>query len=104
MEELLESFLTAALGLTPESRIEEVSQLPDVPIRLNPPQESARACAAWDTERGRVVICATYHAEQSRRVKSHVLWLEWWILSDVRHEGWWRCDPKRPRDWTKGHG
>jgi hypothetical protein len=72
MEELLESLLTAALGLTLESRIEEVSQLPEVQIRLNPPLESARVCAAWHITEGRVTICATHHHEHSRRVKAPV--------------------------------
>jgi hypothetical protein len=105
MEELLESFVTAGLGLTLESRIQEVSQLPEVQLRpTKAPPDGARVCAAWHTTRGRVTICATYHAEHSRRVKGHVLWLEWWIPPQVHHEGWWRVEPKWPRDWTKGHG
>lgn len=101
----MESFVTAGLGLTLESRIQEVSQLPEVQLRpTKAPPDGARVCAAWHTTRGRVTICATYHAEHSRRVKGHVLWLEWWIPPQVHHEGWWRVEPKWPRDWTKGHG
>jgi hypothetical protein len=105
MDELLESFLTAGLGLTLVSRIQEVTQLPEIQFRpTNPSQESMRVCAAWLTDRGRVTICATYHAEHSQRVKGRVLWLEWWIPPHEHHEGWWRCEPKWPRDWIKGTG
>lgn len=104
MEKLLESFVTAGLGLNLESRIPDVSQLPEV---KNPPHHShqyARVCAAWRTSDGRVIICATYHAEASQRMKHHVLWLEWWIPPQVHHEGWWRVEPNWPRNWIKGHG
>jgi hypothetical protein len=105
MEELLESFVTAGLGLTLASRIREVTQLPELRLRsAKEPSDSARVCAAWQTNRDRLIICATYHAEQSRRMKAHVLWLEWWIPPQVHHEGWWRVEPKWPRDWIKGHG
>jgi hypothetical protein len=105
MEELLESFMTAGLGLTLVSRIQEMSQLPEVQTRpTHPSQESTRACSAWHTDRGQVILCATYHPEHSQRVKTHVLWLEWWIPPQVHHEGWWRVEPKWPRDWIKGHG
>ena len=105
MEELLESFVTAALGLNLESRIQEVNQPPEVQIRpTKEPPDSARACAAWHTTPGRVIICATYNAEHSRRMKAHVLWLEWWIPPHIHHEGWWRVETKWPRDWIKGCG
>jgi hypothetical protein len=102
MEELLESFVAAGLGLTLVSRIREASQLPEVQVRpTKDPPDIARVCAAWHTDLGRVIICATYHPEHSRRVKSHVLWLEWWTPSQVHHQGWWHCEPKWPRDWVK---
>jgi hypothetical protein len=105
MEELLESFVTAGLGLNLESRIHEMNQLPEVLLRpTKAPPESARACAAWHTTQGRVIICATYLVEQSQRMKAHVLWLEWWIPPRIHHEGWWRVEPKWPRDWVKGTG
>ena len=102
MEELLESFVTAALGLTIESRIEDVSQLPEIQIvPTHHAQERARVCAAWRTTQDRVIICATYDAGYSHRMQAHVLWLEWWIPSDIHHEGWWRVEPKWPRNWIK---
>ena len=105
MEELLESFVTAALGLTIESRIEGVSQLPEIQLRpTKEPLDGSRTCATWHTSKGRVIVCATYHHEHSQRMKHHVLWLEWWIPPDVHHAGWWRVEPKWPRNWIKGHG
>jgi hypothetical protein len=101
----LESFVTAALGLTLESRICEESHLPPVQLRTTThSQESARVCIAWHTDRGRVIACGTYQHEQSQRMKAHVLWLEWWIPPHIHHAGWWRCEPKWPRDWIKGPG
>ena len=105
MEELLEGFVTAGLGLTLALRIEDVSQLPE--LRIEPTcrsQGSERICAAWHTAEGRVTICATYHSGHSQHMKAHVLWLEWWIPPDIHHEGWWRVEPGWPRDWIKGHG
>ena len=105
MEELLPSFVTAGLGLNLQSRIQDANQLPEVQSRqTKAPPDGARACGAWSTMQGRVTICATYDAEHSRRTKSHVLWLEWWIAPRIHHGGWWRVEPKWPRDWIKGHG
>jgi hypothetical protein len=104
-EELLESFVTAALGLAGESRIRDVNQLQEVlgPRAKNAP-DSARACSAWHTANGRLTACGTYHHDLSQRTKFQVLWLEWWIPPNQHHEGWWRCEPKWPRDWIKGLG
>jgi hypothetical protein len=101
----LESFVTAGLGLTLESRIQDVNELPEVqtrPTKARP--DGVRVCAAWHITQGRVIICATYNVEHSRRMKAHVLWLEWWIPPHIHHEGWWRVEPKWPRDWIKGCG
>jgi len=105
MEELLESFATACLGLTLNSRFEDVSGLPEV--RNGPScqlQGNKRVCTVWHTPQGQVVICATYSFENSKRMDAHVLWLEWWIPPDIHHEGWWRVERKWPRDWVKGQG
>ena len=105
MEELLESFVSAGLGLNLESRIQEVNQLPEVQLRpMKDSPDTARVCTAWYTSQGRVIICATYNAEHSRRMKAHVLWLEWWIPPLIHREGWWRVEPKWPRNWIKGCG
>jgi hypothetical protein len=103
MEELLESFVTAALGLTIASRMSDARQLPELQLRGKPDtNEPARVCTAWHTDRGQVIACGTYHHEPSQRMKAHVVWLEWWIPPHDHHEGWWRVEPKWPRDWVKG--
>jgi hypothetical protein len=103
MENLLESFVTAGLGLELVSVIKDVSHLPEVKIRPTHHLECARTCAAWHTTQGRVVLCATYEPGHSQRMKAHVLWLEWWT-PQIHHEGWWRVEPRWPGDWIKGHG
>lgn len=101
----MESFVTAGLGLSLECRIPDVNQLPELQFRPDDhPRERPRVCAAWHTDKGRVIICATYDRGHSHRVKSHVLWLEWWIPPQIHHEGWWRVEPKWAHDWIKGHG
>jgi hypothetical protein len=101
----LESFVTAGLGLELSARIEDVNGLPE--LRIAPTCQSPgseRVCAAWHTTDGRVTICGSYDHQHSRRMKTHVLWIEWWIPLEIHHAGWWRCDPKRIRDWTRGQG
>jgi hypothetical protein len=64
----LESFVVAALGLTIESRSEDVSQLLEIQILPSKePLDGARTCAAWQTSKGRVIVCATYHHQHSQR-------------------------------------
>ena len=104
MEELLESFVTSALGLELKSRIQDASQLPELRVGLDDhSQDRGRICASWDTSQKRVTICATYHSGHSQRMKAHVVWLEWWIPPQIHHEGWWRVESKWRRDWIKGH-
>ena len=101
----MECFVTAALGLTLASRMSDVSQLPDLQLSRNhDTNDAARVCTAWHMDRGRVIACGTYHHEQSKRMKAHVLWLEWWPPPQVHHEGWWRVEQRWPRDWVKGQG
>jgi len=28
------------------------------------------------------------------------MFIEWWLAAHTHHAGWWRCDPKPPREWT----
>ena len=105
MEGLLESFLTAALGLTILSRIPDRRESTEVRVpRPEISHHGLRAVASWHTDSGRVTACGTYHPERSQRMRVHVLWVEWWIPPHRHHEGWWRCSTKGPRDWTKGFG
>ena len=104
LERLLEHFLIGALGLTLGTAIRE-------PIAMPRPNHAAPSAhskppgwAAWKTDRGVVKICGAYDELQSQRLDAHVLYLEWWPAAGVHHEGWWRCDRRRPREWTKGYG
>jgi hypothetical protein len=105
IEELLEHFASAALGLTLEVRVTDVSDLP-VSHRtgLTHSQSSHPVWAAWRTDRGPVSACAAYDHEHAQRVQAHVLLIEWWIAIGEHHDGWWRCDPQRPGEWIKGRG
>jgi len=105
VEELLEYFVSAALGLSLEVRVRDTGDVPAAHRGcLIHPSGSPRIWAAWKTNRGPVSACAAYDPEQSLRVSAHVLWIAWWIGSGEHHEGWWHCYPKRPREWIKGTG
>lgn len=105
VEKLLEYFLSEALGLTLEARIQDTSRLPTGHRRcLTNPIGKPRVCAAWHTNRGPVSACAAYDHGQAQRISAHVLLIEWWIAAAEYHEGWWHCYPQRPREWIKGPG
>jgi hypothetical protein len=104
LERLLSHFLTAALGLTLGEAIREASTMPTPQSSAPSPHSDPPAWAAWNTDRGVVRICGAYDGVQSRQLNAHVVYLEWWIAPATHHAGWWRCDPQRPRAWTKGYG
>lgn len=105
IEELLEHFVSGALGLDIVSRIGQLSELPARhQERLAQLQSKGRIWAAWSTNRGPVSVSAEYDHAQAQRVQAHVLLLEWWIGPHEHHEGWWHCYPKRPREWIVGPG
>jgi hypothetical protein len=101
--DLLTHFLVGGLGLTLHSRTRMSGGAP----RFSPAFDAfdvAPACACWQTDRGLVVICGACDEEQSRRLKAWALYLEWTLAPNMHHEGWWRCDGRRPGEWTKGRG
>jgi hypothetical protein len=105
IEELLEYFVTAALGLTLKARIQSASELPPGHRGCLTNQDSKpRVWAAWHTNGGPVSACAAYSHPQALRIGAYVLWIEWWIANLEHHEGWWHCYPNRPREWIKGSG
>jgi hypothetical protein len=106
IEDLLEYFVSAALGLTLKGRIRDVDDLPDAyrGCCLANPQIAARAWAAWHTDRGPLTASAIYDTEQAQRIGAHVLQITWWLAPFEYHESWWHCYPKRPHEWIKGPG
>jgi hypothetical protein len=107
VEQLLAHFLIGALGLTLHAvirgrrRDEAVRSQGD---RAPTDGSDTPVWADWQTDQGIVSISGIYDRLQSRRVDTHVLFLSWWIPPSTHHAGWWRCDVRRPRDWTKGRG
>src|ERR1700730_2415269 len=102
---LLESFVSSALGLTIGPRVQNHSDLAaEYGISAQKANSDPRVCAAWETDRGPIYVCAKYDADQSARQNAHVLLIEWWLPRHEHHEGWWHCYPNRPREWIKGRG
>jgi hypothetical protein len=63
-----------------------------------------RGWRAWETDQGPVRAYAEIDTAHSHRSGGLVVFIEWWLGPDTHHAGWWRCDAKRPREWTKGRG
>jgi hypothetical protein len=104
--ELMEHFVSAALGLDVVSRIGQPRELPahhkDSVAKL---QCKGRIWAAWSTNIGPVIVSAEYDHAQAQSMKAHVLYFEWWIEPGESHgRYWWHCYPKRPREWIAGRG
>jgi hypothetical protein len=104
IEQLLESFATSALGFDLGPRITEARLLPANQQRVCAGTHEVSAWRAWQTASGSLTLVGRYDELQSAHVKAHVLLLEWWIGTEVHHEGWWHCYPKFPHDWIKGPG
>jgi hypothetical protein len=101
--ELLKYFVSDALGLTIEARIENACDLPPGCLRMPlDPQIKPRLRVGWRTDQGPIGVCAEYDHELKLRKGVHVLLIEWWIATREHHEGWWHCYPNRPREWIKG--
>jgi hypothetical protein len=103
IENILESFATAALGLELKDRIRDLSSLPHSLNVSDTSDRSPTAWAAWHTDRGVVTLRALYDEVQSQRVRAHVVRIAWWIGTE-HHDGWWHSYAKFPRDWIKGIG
>ena len=105
VEELLRLFVTSALGLTLTAKIATAAELPaEHRGCLANSLGRRRPWSAWRTNEGLVSICGDYEHAQSQRARTHVLKIAWWINPGEHHEGWWRCNPKRPCEWIKGSG
>lgn len=99
IEDLLEHFVSAALGLTLESRILRPAELPSSHRSYSrDPSNRLQVWMAWHTNKGPVCACALYDLAQAQRMAAHVLKIDWWIARHEHHEGWWHCYRKRPRD------
>ena len=104
VEQLLAHFLTGALGLTLNAAVPATATPAKQPAEAPSADSDPLVWAAWKTDQGVVKISGAYNGPQSRRLNVHVLYLSWWMGPATRHEGWWRCDPRRPREWTRGYG
>jgi hypothetical protein len=99
---LLESFGSAALGLTLGS---EISDGTNEQLSLRGlPYQAADAWGMWHSESGVYRAAATYEREQSLRLHAHVLLISWSLEPGESYQGWWHCYPTRPRERIKGLG
>ncbi len=104
IEDLLASFLSAAVGLELQERIEQLEKLPARHRERLEALEERAIWIAWETSVGAVTATGRYDPEQSRRTYSHVVFIECWIPPDTHHASWWRADPQHPTEWTAGRG
>jgi hypothetical protein len=103
--DLLTHFFISARGLRLLAPIGDIAA---IQARLTAPQVAADSepavWAAWTTDIGRLCARGSYDYAQSQRLSVHVLLIEWWLAPDVHYVSWWRCDPQRLQDWTRGRG
>jgi hypothetical protein len=105
VEDLLASFLSAAVGLSLDERIEQLERLPPSHRqKLDALPGEVAIWVAWVTPLGVVVATGRYDHERSRQISTHVLLIEWWAPPDVHHVSWWRADANRSNEWTAGRG
>jgi len=105
VEDLLTSFMSAALGLEMEQRIEQLERLPTgYRERFEGISEEGAPWVAWATGLGVIAATGRYDHERSLLISAHVVLIEWWIPPNTHHESWWRADRDRPREWTAGRG
>jgi hypothetical protein len=105
VEDLLTSFLSAALGLNLHEPIEQLERLPpSYRQKLDALLSEEVIWVAWMTALGVVAATGHYDHERSRQIGAHVLLIEWWIAPDTHHVSWWRADANRSNEWTAGRG
>jgi len=104
IEQLLQHFIEGALGLNLSASKPTASASDQFEYPSSVGNCGRAVCVSWQIDRGTARICGVYDSAQSLRIRAHVLWLAWWLPSDIRYEGWWRCDQKRLNEWTKGRG
>ena len=105
VEDLLTSFLSAAVGLHLLERIEQPERLPTSYRRTIESLLGENVIwVAWMTAPGIAAATGRYDHERSHQICAHVLLMEWWIPPDTHHLSWWRADANRSNEWTAGRG
>jgi len=90
VEDLLTSFLSAALGLSMHEPIEQFEKLPaSYRQRIEALMGEGVIWVACMTALGVVAAAGRYDHERSREMSAHVLLIEWWRPPDTHHVSWW---------------
>ena len=102
---LLDAFLCGTQAVELRVRITDLKELPDFfRTHLERAQELGRIWTAWVTDEGPMIAWGNYDQEQSRRVRAHVLFVEWCLPPSEHHASWWYCYASRPKEWICGRG
>jgi hypothetical protein len=105
VENLLAGFMTGALGMELRTRLTDIAELPAAcQSHLRLAQDSGRPWTAWSTPLGPTAVWGEYDIQGSRHLFAFLLLVEWWDVPSGHHALWAYCDPKRPTEWTIGHG
>jgi hypothetical protein len=102
---LLDAFLRGTQAVELRTRIMDLKELPDwFRTHIEGAQKLGRIWTAWSTDEGHMIAWGDYDDEQSRRVRAHVLFVEWCLPPAEQHASWWYCYAKRPKEWICGRG
>lgn len=105
VEELLKCFLMGTHNVALAGQILDIGNLPVAcRERVRAAQALGRAWSAWSTPRGPMVVWADYDAEGSKRLKAHLLFVEWYAPPCEYHSAWCHCYPNRRTEWIFGRG
>jgi hypothetical protein len=100
VEKLLDCFLIGTQNVTLGARISNINELPlEWRDRMRAVESAGRAWIAWTTDNGPVVAWGDYHAQESVRLKAHVLFVEWYSSLHDYHAAWCHCYPSWPYEW-----
>lgn len=102
---LLEQFLIGTSGISDGKRITDLDRLPSAYRQFV--REATTVNHAWvarQTTAGIMIARGFCDSRTSATATGYTLYIEWMHPDQVRHGSWWRCDPRRWREWTFGRG
>lgn len=102
---LLDGFLSGTQVVELRTAVEDLKELPIwFRTHLEGASNLGRIWTAWSTDAGYMIAWGDYDHDQSRRIRGHVLFIEWCLSPSEHHASWWYCYAKRPKEWICGRG
>jgi hypothetical protein len=102
---LLDAFLSGTQVVDLRTPVEDLKDLPLwFRTHLEGAQKLGKIWTAWVVSDGHMVAWGEHDQVQSRRIRAHVLYIEWCLPPAQHHASWWYCYATRPLEWICGRG